>query len=256
MCSQGTDVRERTSASTRPLRLSVVVPIHDEVDSLEFLHREIMAAVGEIDGGLEVLLVDDGSCDGSLEAIRKLAALDDRVRALSLGAHCGQSSALEAGFRAARGEILATLDGDLQNDPADFSRLLEALEAADVVNGVRNQRRDGWLRGFSSRVANAFRNALTGESVTDVGCSIRVMRGEFARDLPLYRGMHRFLPTLMRLRGARVIEIPVRHRPRRFGRSKYGVGNRLFVGLLDTLAVRWIQSRFVAYRAEEFEKRE
>jgi len=236
--------------------LSVVVPIHDEVDSLDSLHREIMSAVGQTEGGLEVLLVDDGSQDGSLESIRKLAALDDRVRAISLSAHCGQSSALEAGFRAARGEILATLDGDLQNDPADLPRLVEALENADVVNGVRSQRMDGWLRGFSSRVANRFRNAITQESVTDVGCSIRVMRREFVKGLPLYRGMHRFLPTLMRLRGARVMEIPVNHRPRRFGRSSYGVGNRLFVGFLDTLAVRWIQSRFVAYRVEEFERRE
>jgi len=256
VCDSGSDGHKGTQPPARKPRLSIVVPIHDEVDSLESLHREIMAAVGEIEGGLEVLLVDDGSRDGSLEGIRKLAALDTRVRALSLGAHCGQSSALEAGFDASRGEILATLDGDLQNDPGDLPRLLEALDDADVVNGVRSQRRDGWLRGFSSRIANAFRNALTRESVTDVGCSIRVIRSGFARGLPLYRGMHRFLPTLMRLRGARVIELPVSHRPRRFGRSKYGVGNRLFVGLLDTLAVCWIQKRFVAYSAEEFETRE
>lgn len=256
MSTQGGEIRGDANKQAAEPRLSIVIPIFDEADSLETLHREIMTSLGRIEGGMELLLVDDGSRDGSLEGIRKLAALDDRVRALSLGAHCGQSSALEAGFAAARGEILATLDGDLQNDPSDLPRLLAALDAADVVNGVRRQRRDGWLRGLSSRIANAFRNAMTRESVSDVGCSIRVMRSEFTNGLPLYRGMHRFLPTLMRLRGARVIELPVSHRPRRFGRSKYGVRNRLFVGLVDTLAVRWIQSRFVAYRAEEFEKSE
>jgi dolichol-phosphate mannosyltransferase len=206
-------------------RLSVVVPVHDERDSLEPLYREVFE-------------------------------VHRRVRVLALDGQYGQSSALEAGFRAVRGEITATLDGDLQNDPADIPRLVEHLAHADVVNGVRANRHDSWLRRLSSRIGNGFRNWLTQESVSDVGCSLRVMRSEYVREVRLARGMHRFLPTLLRLQGARITEVPVNHRPRRYGTSKYGIRNRLFTGVLDTLAVRWIQSRHVAYRVEELESGE
>ena len=156
-----------------------------------------------------------------------------------------------AGFRAALGELVATLDADLQNDPADLPKLLAALDHADVVNGVRANRQDSWVRQLSSRIANGFRNWVTGESVSDVGCSLRVMRREYLDGVTMFRGMHRFLPTLLRLRGARVTEIPVTHRPRRHGESKYGIGNRLWVGLVDVFAVRWMQSRFVRYEVRE-----
>jgi dolichol-phosphate mannosyltransferase len=236
--------------------LSVVVPIHDEVESLDPLYREIFAAVGDLPGGVELVLVDDGSRDGSLETMRKIAAMDRRVRVLALDRQCGQSTALEAGFAAVRGEITATMDGDLQNDPADLPRLLAELDGADVVNGVRTDRHDSWVRRVSSRIGNGFRNWVTGEAVTDIGCSLRVMRTRYLRRVPLFRGMHRFLPTLLRMQGARVTEVPVRHRARSFGRSKYGIGNRLFVGLVDVLAVRWMQSRTVVYRVEEHESAE
>ena len=172
-----------------------------------------------------------------------MAVVTARVRALHFAANAGQTAALDAGFRAARGEVIATLDGDGQNDPADLPRLLAALAGADVVNGVRRHRQDGWLRRLSSRVANAFRNWATDEHVSDVGCSLRVMRASFLKRVKLWRGMHRFLPTLLRLEGARVIELPVSHRPRRAGASKYGIGNRLFVALADLLAVRWMIKR-------------
>jgi dolichol-phosphate mannosyltransferase len=233
-----------------------VIPIHDEAESLEPLYRELFAAVGDLPGGVELVLVDDGSTDGSLEAMRKIAAVDRRVRVLALDRWCGQSTALEAGFDVVRGEITATMDGDLQNDPADLPRLMARLDSADVVNGIRTDRHDGWLRRISSRIGNGFRNWLTGENVTDVGCSLRVMRSAYLQSLPLFRGMHRFLPTLLRMRGARVTEVPVRHRARSYGRSKYGIGNRLFVGLVDVLAVRWMQSRSVVYRVEEHESAE
>lgn len=237
-------------------RLSVVVPVHDERDSLEPLYREVFEVLGDLSGGVELLFVDDGSRDGSLEDMRKIAAMDRRVRVLALDGQYGQSSALEAGFRAVRGEITATLDGDLQNDPADISRLIEHLAHADVVNGVRANRHDSWLRRLSSRIGNGFRNWLTKESVSDVGCSLRVMRSDYVREVRLARGMHRFLPTLLRMQGARITEVPVNHRSRRFGISKYGIRNRLFTGVLDTLAVRWMQSRHVAYRVEELESGE
>jgi dolichol-phosphate mannosyltransferase len=240
-----------TVASNHPPQLSIVVPVHDEVESIEPLYREVFEEIGSHPGGVELLFVDDGSRDGSLERMRKLAAVDRRVRVLVLDGQYGQSSALEAGFRAVRGEITVTMDGDLQNDPADIPKLLAGLDRADVVNGVRANRHDSWVRRLSSRIGNGFRNWVTHEHVTDVGCSLRAIRSEFLRDLRLPRGMHRFLPTLLRLQGARITEITVGHRPRRHGRSKYGIGNRMFRGLVDTLAVRWMQSRHVSYRVEE-----
>jgi glycosyltransferase involved in cell wall biosynthesis len=227
------------------------VPVYEERDNLEPLHGELCAALSAQAGGVEFVYVDDGSRDGSGEALGKLATQDGRVRVLRFAENCGQTAALAAGFGAARGEIVATLDADGQNDPADLPRLLAALDRADVVNGVRQQRRDGWVRRLSSKIGNGFRNWMTHESVTDVGCSLRVMRAAYLRRVKLYRGMHRFLPTLLRLEGARVIELPVSHRPRRSGRSKYGIANRLFVGVADVFAVRWMQKRRLAWRLRE-----
>jgi len=227
--------------------LSIGIPVYDEACSLEPLYREIDAALAGLDAGVEILLVDDASRDASLEVMRELERKDERVRAIGLARHSGQSAALDAGFRAARGSVVATLDADLQNDPADLPRLLARLDDADVVNGVRLRRRDSRTKILSSRIANAMRNRLTNESVTDVGCSLRVMKASYLRRIKLYRGMHRFLPTLLRLEGARLVEVPVSHRPRRFGRSKYGIGDRLFEGLVDLLAVRWMAKRALRY---------
>jgi glycosyltransferase involved in cell wall biosynthesis len=232
--------------------LSVVVPIYNEVDSLDTLHRELDAAIAGVPGGVEIIFVDDGSTDGGGERLRGIALTDERVRVLALDRNHGQSTALDAGFRAVRGEVTATVDADLQNDPADLTRLLALLDRADVVNGIREERQDPWFRKLGSRVANGFRNWVTGESVTDVGCSLRVMRTSFLCRVKCYRGMHRFLPTLLRMEGARVIEVPVSHRPRRFGVSKSGTFDRLAAGIVDVFAVRWMQSRNEAYRVDEW----
>lgn len=231
--------------------LSVVVPVHDERDSLDALHRELDAVLSGLGDPAEMVWVDDGSRDGSLERMREIAAGDPRVRVVALDRNHGQTAALDAGFRAARGEVIVTLDADLQNDPADIPALLAALDDADVVNGVRRGRRDTWMRRVASRIGNGFRNRVTGESVTDVGCSLRVMRADPLRRVKLWNGMHRFLPTLLRIEGARVVEVPVSHRARRHGRSKYGILDRLWVGLADVFAVRWMQSRVLRYDARE-----
>ncbi len=231
--------------------LSIVIPVHDEVENLEELHHELSEALKSLEDSAEVILVDDGSRDGSLAKIRELAARDPRVRAVALAGNHGQTAALEAGFAKVRGEITVTLDADLQNDPADIPRLLALLDRADVVNGIRTERHDSWVRKLSSRVGNGFRNWMTGESVTDVGCSLRAMRTAYLRRVKLFRGMHRFLPTLLRIEGARLVEIPVAHHPRRHGRSKYGIGNRLFVGIVDVFAVRWMQRRAMRYQTRD-----
>lgn len=234
--------------------LSIVVPVRDEEASLETLHAELEAALRGLGDRVEILFVDDGSRDGSLSQMRELAKRDARVRVIALDGRHGQTAAFAAGFAHVRGDVTVTLDADLQNDPADIPLLLSALDDVDVVNGVRQQRRDGIVRRLSSRIANGFRNRLTGESVTDVGCSLRAIRTEHLRRVKLFRGMHRFLPTLLRLEGARLREVPVSHRPRRYGRSKYGIRNRLFAGVLDVLAVRWMASRTLRHRAEELDE--
>jgi glycosyltransferase involved in cell wall biosynthesis len=231
--------------------LSVVIPVFDEAGNLEALHRELDTALAKVARPAEIVFVDDGSRDEGPALLARLAEADPRVRVVTLDRNHGQSAALDAGFRRARGEVVATLDADLQNDPADLPRLLAWLDRADVVNGVRAERRDTWVRKLSSRIGNGFRNWATGESVTDVGCSLRVMRAEHLRRVKMFRGMHRFLPTLLRLEGARVTELPVSHRPRLHGSSKYGIANRLFTGLADVFAVRWMQRRALRYRVKE-----
>jgi len=233
-----------------------VLPVYDEAESLRPLHRELDAALAAFADRLELIFVDDGSRDGSAAVLGELAEKDSRVEVIRLPENQGQSAALAAGFRAARGEWIATLDADLQNDPADLPRLLALRGRADVINGVRVKRNDGRSRLLASRVANAIRNAVTGERVSDVGCSLRVMRARHAKRARLFRGGHRFLPTLLRMEGALVIEVPVSHRARRFGRSKYGYGGRLVEGLVDLLAVRWMLSRQLPPGDEEKRKRE
>jgi dolichol-phosphate mannosyltransferase len=241
--------------SSSPPRLSVVVPVFDEEPNLEPLVTEIATALAGID--FELLVVDDGSRDGSALTLARLLPREPRLRVLRHDTNYGQSAALATGFAAARGEVVATLDGDLQNDPADVPRLLAVLEQGwDVVSGVRARRQDTWVRRASSRVANGVRARVLGDGIRDVGCSLKVYRAPFLRRLPPFRGMHRFLPALARLEGARVTEMPVGHRPRRFGASKYGIGNRLWRGIADLLGVWWLKQRwFRVARVEELSPR-
>ncbi len=231
--------------------ISLVVPVLNEEENLPILAAEIERAMRGVDRPYEVLFVDDGSTDGGPGALERLARQDPRIRVVRQRRNSGQSAALEAGFRHARGEILVTLDADLQNDPADIPRLLEKLADYDVVCGVRTRRQDDWVRRASSRVANRVRNRVTHESIADVGCTLRAFRAEYARRIPVFNGMHRFLPTLLRMEGARVTQVPVNHRPRLHGQAKYGIGNRLWRGLADLFAVRWMQKRWIDRRLSE-----
>jgi dolichol-phosphate mannosyltransferase len=234
--------------------LSIVVPVYDEVDNLPQLWDEIELTLGRIGLSAEVIFVDDASTDASADVIRRLMAQDARVRLVTLDPHAGLTAAFHAGFGAARGRIVATLDSDLQNDPRDLVPLLAALDHADAAVGWRQKRNDPWMKRISSRIANAVRNRLTREEVHDSACSLRVMRRECASAVPPYNGMHRFVPTLLRRAGYCVVEVPVHHRPRRFGRSKFGIRNRALRGFVDLLAVRWMLQRALRYRAREVER--
>jgi glycosyltransferase involved in cell wall biosynthesis len=234
------------AASPEP-QLSIVAPVYNERENLEPLVSEIRHTLEPGGMSFEILLVNDGSTDGSAEKIGQLARDTECVRGLHFRENRGQTSALDAGFKAARGERVVTIDSDLQNDPADIPRLLAALSEAHAAVGYRVRREDGWLRRISSTIANGVRNRLTGDDIIDTGCTLKAYRRDALAELKLLNGMHRFLPTLLRMEGFRVVQIPVGHRPRRHGRTKYGVWNRVFRTFADLLAVRWMQRRQLDY---------
>ncbi len=230
---------------------SVVIPVYNERESLKELVEGIRRVLEPRGKGFEILFVDDGSQDGSAELLRRLHEEDRRVGFLRLDRNYGQSTALWAGLRTVRGEIIITLDGDLQNDPKDIPLLLDRLESYQAVTGWRQKRRDPFSKRVSTRVANAVRNLLTMEDVRDSACGFKAFRRECLQALIPFDGMHRFLPTLFRMQGLRVCEVPVSHHPRRHGTSKYNIRNRLFRGLLDLWGVRWLKKRRLSYRIEE-----
>jgi len=230
------------------LDLSILIPVKDEGQNIAPLAAEIDAAMASTPYSWECLWIDDGSTDETLTEIQRLCRNSPHHQFISFDRNYGQSAAMYAGFRRARGRIVVTLDGDGQNDPKDMPPMIRRLieENADMVNGVRQRRHDSTIRKISSRIANSYRNWLTGEHITDVGCSLRAFRHECVAEIPPFKGMHRFLPTLVRIGAfSKILEIPVNHRPRMHRQTKYGIQNRLWVGLADTLAVRWMQHRMV-----------
>jgi glycosyltransferase involved in cell wall biosynthesis len=231
--------------------LSLVVPVYNERENLAPLVAEIAAALPAV--AYEIVAVDDGSTDGSLEELKALKRAHPELHIVSFAANAGQTAAVAAGFQAARGAIVVTLDADLQNDPADIPALVAELRrsGATAVAGYRVNRRDTLWKRVQSRIANGIRNRLNRETIRDTGCSLKAFRAGAVRDLPLFAGMHRFLPTLIKMRGGTVAEVPVRHRPRRSGTSKYGMWNRIVRALLDAFAVRWMQRRVLRYTVTE-----
>ncbi|HEV8587075.1 MAG TPA: glycosyltransferase family 2 protein [Methylomirabilota bacterium] len=226
-----------------PIELSVVIPMLNEADNVQLLWEELDAALARIALRTEIIFVDDGSTDATAGAVRAVMKSDPRVRLLRFEANAGLTAAFHAGYGAARGEIVVTIDADLQNDPRDIERLLAALKDADAAVGYRRRRHDRWRKRIASRIANAVRNRLTGEDIRDSACSLRAMRRECLAAIPPYSGMHRFVPTLLRMAGFRVVEVPVSHRPRHLGRSKFGVWDRAVPAFVDLLVVRWMMRR-------------
>jgi dolichol-phosphate mannosyltransferase len=234
---------------------SVVIPFRDEAPSLRALYVELVGVLDALPFDSEIIFVDDASRDEGREIISDLATTDPRLRLLCLEPHAGQSAALQAGFRSAKGEIVGTLDADLQNAPTDFPRLLEALDRADCVCGYRVDRRDTFSKRWASKIANRIRRRVLSDGVRDVGCSLRVMRASDLARVRLFRGGHRFLPDLLAMEGARIVELPVEHRPRRYGASKYGIGRRLGVVWMDLLGVMWLRRRVDRYEVKELSRR-
>jgi glycosyltransferase involved in cell wall biosynthesis len=233
--------------------LSVVIPVYNEEASLSPLWSELRQVLERLGLSFEVVFVDDGSRDHSAEIIRSFRETDQRVRLVRLKTNGGETAATDAGFKTARGQRVVVMDADLQNDPRDIPMLLSYLDHWDAVTGWRVNRAagDNFVRRASSRIANRIRNWVSDETIQDSGCTFRAFRRECLRGLVLYRGFHRFIPTLLKMRGYRVIEVPVGHRRRRFGRSKYGVLNRAVVAFADLLVIRWMNARLLRYEIVE-----
>jgi len=226
--------------------VSVVVPLYNEEENVSILQRELTDALTGLD--FEIIFVDDGSWDETVSRIMP----DPRIRVLRFEKNAGQSAAIFAGLQAVRSEIAVLIDGDLQNDPADILRLLaEISRGADLVCGYRAQRKDTVVKRLTSRIANFVRSRFTRDGVRDTGCTLKAMRRACIEALVPFKGMHRFIPALVKGAGYRLVEIPVNHRPRRFGRSKYGLGNRAIRATIDMFGVRWLLSRRLNYKVRE-----
>lgn len=238
-------------AAGRPVDLSVLIPAYNEDACIAAVVRETACVLHGLGRSFEILVVDDGSSDWTPGRLNDLRAEVSELRALRLATNSGQSAALLAGFRAARGRIFVTLDADGQNDPADIPALLAGLETCDLCCGYRVRRQDVWSKRIGSRLANAVRNRVLGETIRDTGCTLKAFRAEWAAHLPLqFRGLHRFIPALLTMAGARIAEIPVHHRPRAAGQSKYTNWGRLKESLWDLWAVRWMQKRHRSIQTE------
>jgi glycosyltransferase involved in cell wall biosynthesis len=234
--------------------ISFVIPCHNEQDNLRPLITAIRDAIAPLGRTYEIVIADDCSTDGSWVLLQELGAADSRVRGLRFQKNAGQSAAMWAGMQASRGQYIVTLDADLQNDPRDLPQFLAALSQADCVCGTRVEARsqgDNLVRVASSRIANWVRNKLSGEQITDAGCCYRAFKRECIANLKFFKGMHRFLPTLFKIEGHTVTEIPVRHNPRHAGQAHYGVWNRLFASFYDLLAVRWMKKRMFRFSVAE-----
>jgi len=229
--------------TTKSPAVSVIVPLFNEEENVSILQSELNTALGEIDH--EIIFVDDGSLDRTVERI----VTAPNVRVIRFEKNTGQSAAIYAGLEAARGATAVLIDGDLQNDPADIPRLLaEINRGADLVCGYRAQRKDTLVKRLTSRIANFVRSRFTKDGVRDTGCTLKAMRCECANELVPFKGLHRFIPALVKAAGYRLVEIPVNHRPRRFGQSKYGLGNRALRATIDMFGVRWLLSRRLNYK--------
>ena len=232
-------------------KISYIIPVYNEEDNLQPLLEDLKEVAVKIAVPFELIFIDDASTDDSLEIIKSMETDLAYIKHISFHKNCGQSAALYAGFLYSTGDVIITMDADLQNDPHDIPGMLEYYGEYDVVNGWRADRQDSIGKKVGSVIGNSVRNMLTSESIQDTGCSLKIMRASLVRRLKLFRGLHRFLPTLLKLEGATVIEVKVNYRPRKHGQSKYSNVSRAFSGLYDLLAVRWMINRHLNIHVKE-----
>ena len=232
-------------------QISIVIPVYNEEANLRSLLEGLVPVMQGLNRPYEIIAVDDGSTDNSLEILKSLKSKYGALRIIKLDRNNGQSAAFDAGFKQSRGETVLTIDADLQYDPRDIPTLLAKLNEYDLVCGWRKSRHDPWLKLISTRIANSVRNKLSAENIKDTGCSLKVFKKSYLINLKMYKGMHRFLPTLLKMQGARVCEVEVKHLARKSGRSKYNIRNRLFRSFLDLLFVSWMKKRYLDYTMEE-----
>jgi len=242
---------DRLMRENHPIDISVVVPVYNEEENLPVLIPEIADVLKPLGKTFEMIFVDDGSKDRSRQLLKKMAPEYPQIRVLGFKKNCGETAAGAAGIKEARGGIVITIDADLQNDPKDIPRMLDYLKEYDMVTGWRQKREDSWVKRITSRVANRIRNSLSGEEIKDSGCTFRAYKRECLQEIKLYKGMHRFIPTLVKMEGYRVIEIPIAHHPRQYGVSKYTTWNRMWRAFIDLLAVKWMKNRHIHYEIEE-----
>lgn len=229
-------------------RLSVVAPVYNEEGNIYDLYLSITDALkGKIES-YEILLVNDGSKDRSAVLLNEIAQMDKSVKVIHFEKNYGQTAAVWAGIKNSTGELIALMDADLQTDPRDIFRLMPFIGRINFVNGKRIDRKDTLLKKISSRIGNGIRNWITGDSIYDTGCPMKLFTREVADSLYLYNGMHRFLPTLAKMNGFSVIEVSVTHQERKHGVSKYRVLNRTYVGFMDALVIGWLKKRVILYR--------
>ncbi|NQT22054.1 MAG: glycosyltransferase family 2 protein [Candidatus Omnitrophica bacterium] len=231
-------------------QLSIVIPVYNEEENIRPLHDSITKVVKGAKLSYEIIFVDDGSTDRSREVIKSIISQDGNVHPIYFKKNCGKTSAFDAGFKDARGDIIITMDGDLQNDPSDIPKFMDKIEHYDVVCGWRHDRKDPWVKLISSKIANFVRNAALKDGIYDSVCSFKAYRRECLEGLKLFDGMHRFLPALFMMEGWEVTQIKINHHPRIYGKSKYGIKNRFFRGIVDLLIVLWMKKRTLNYREE------
>ena len=232
---------------------TIIVPIFNEKDNLSRLESELMKFINSTKFKTKALLINDGSTDGSKDIIEKLCNDNSCFESISFVRNYGLSSALKAGFDLCNSKYIGYIDADLQTSPSDFHVLLKFIDNYDLVTGYRSNRKDSYLKNISSLVANGIRNIFTGDGVKDTGCPLKVIRTDFAKRIPMFKGLHRFLPAMILLQKGKIIEVPVKHFPRIAGKSKFGLFNRILGPLYDCFAFIWMKRKYINYQIKDNE---
>lgn len=230
---------------------SIIVPVYNEEENIQILNEEIVQVIKSMGKPFEIIYIDDGSQDRSLEVLKELKSKTPEIKIIVFEKNCGQSAAIDAGFRKSQGDIVITIDADLQNDPNDIPLLIDALKEGDAAIGWRASRKDSLKKKITSKLGNFFRNLFLGEKIHDTGCSLKAFKRETIERLKIFKGMHRFLPALVKMEGYKVIEVKVNHRPRIHGKTKYGFFDRFLSATPDLFAVMWMKRRVVPYKIKE-----